>query len=318
MFLLNKYYLFFDSLLLIFSVNCNLLFAGFHEGPELNYKLQLKRIHETTFGNYETREKVNYEGKVNKHEILPKSKNGKRRRQQTSYFSEMNFKDSLGRCHSLPLNLFKSHNYVTLSHLDDNVATFLCNKSSPSHKHDCTDSVLNMIKPCNSFNETNNSSVSSGKYKKLDILLRNGSVERNAIMNNIISDTSEHNINGKKNRGYFYESVGGVYYSFGNSISEENKDECGIENSLCDETYNDRKTNSDAVVQSDNAKWKDRNLNTISESSDKGEGDSGRQTCSSPISSEDNSNNDKHIYAIARCAANVASLTGILDYNMCQ
>ena len=68
------------------------------------------------------------------------------------------------------------------------------------------------------------------------------------------------------------------------------------------------------IDKNDNAKWKDRNLNTLSESSDKGEGDSGRQTCSSPISSEDNSNNGKHIYAIARCAANVASLPGILYF----
>ena len=67
-------------------------------------------------------------------------------------------------------------------------------------------------------------------------------------------------------------------------------------------------------MQSDNVKWKDHNVHTIIESSEKGGEtvDSGRQTsCSSPISSsEDHSNNDKHIYAIARCTANIASLPG--------
>ena len=145
------------------------------------------------------------------------------------------------------------------------------------------------------------------------------------------SQTSDA-INSKKGRGYFYESVGGVYYSFGNSfsddksVSEDNiKNEVnGVENSVCHDSLNEDganedQTDSDTIAQN-HSEWKNRtNLNTLttSESSDKG--DSGRQTCSSPISSnsqsnnntEDNLNNDKHIYAIARCAANVASLPGI-------
>ena len=324
----------------------NLLFAGY-DRPELNYKLQLRRIHATTFGNYETREKVNNEGKINKHAILSKSKNGKRQQQQqqrpqaSSYFSEMKFKDSLGRCHSLPLNLFKTthNNYVTLSHLE-NVSVALYNNgdetSSPEHlkqEFDSSAIIHSMSASCNSNNETYNtvSRSNSAKYNKLDILLSRNSIERNTIMNNIMSAPSEH-ITSKKGRGYFYESVGGVYYSFGNSISEDKsyednkEEECGIENTLCDQTENgDNRKNVECdsssaigIDKNDNAKWKDRNLNTLSESLDKGEGDSGRQTCSSPISSEDNSNNDKHIYAIARCAANVASLTGILFYVICQ
>ena len=321
--------------------------VGYEQKPELNYKLQLQRIHASTFGNTnfeKTREKnVNYKPKINKHEILCKSKNGNRsqqrpksrQQQQTSYFSEMKFKDSLGRCHSLPLvNLFKNNNhqnnFLTLS--PTNLDTILCKKSS--NQNDDSDDIHTMsvnTSACNIKNQTNNAVVVSCGKSKFDILLRNPSVERKKIMTtNIISPSpTSDSINSKKGRGYFYESVGGVYYSFGNSVSDDKsvsedniKDEVnGVENSLCHDSLNEDEVNekqadSETSVQN-HLKWKNRtNLNTLtSESSDKG--DSGRQTCSSPISSnsgvitEDNLNNDKHIYAIARCAANVASLPGI-------
>ena len=56
--------------------------------------------------------------------------------------------------------------------------------------------------------------MSCGK-SKFDILLRNPSVERKKIMTtNIISPSpTSDSINSKKGRGYFYESVGGVYYT---------------------------------------------------------------------------------------------------------
>ena len=233
----------------------------------------------------------------------------------------MKFKDSLERCHSLPLNLLKTHNYRSLSHLD----TILSNKASINLKEGIDSTSSRMGKLCNSNIEANKSAISD-KCNKLNIVLRN-SIEGNTAMTTMISPSSEQ-MKGKTGKGYFYESVGGVYYSFGNSItedknsvSEDNKKECGdvdgIENISCDENvFTDKKPKCDNIVRSDNAKSRKgrRNLHTLSESSDKGEGDSGRQTCSSPISSEDNSNNDKHIFAIARCAANVASFPGILGY----
>ena len=334
-----------------FSLINQFVYLGYEQKPELNYKLQLQRIHASTFGNTsfeKTREKnVNYEPKINKHEILCKSKNRNRsqqrtksrnEQQQTSYFSEMKFKDSLGRCHSLPLeNLFRNNNHqsniLTLSpsHLDDLLSNRISDQSENIEE---INTMSVNTSTCNIKNETNNAiiAINSGKHpSKFDILLRNPSAERKKIMTNIMSPSHTSDaINNKKGRGYFYESVGGVYYSFGNSFSDDksvseddNKNDVnGIENSLCHDSLNEEEVNEDQAdsdtVVPNHSKWKNRtNLNalTASESSDKG--DSGRQTCSSPISSnsqsnntEDNLNNDKHIYAIARCAANVASLPG--------
>ena len=252
----------------------------------------------------------------------------------------MKFKDSLGRCHSLPLeNLFRNNNHqnniLTLS--PNNLDSVLCDKISNQNEDLGAINTMSVnTSSCNVRNESNSAIVamSCGKpLSKFDILLRNPSVERKKIMTSIMSPSQTSDaINNKKGRGYFYESVGGVYYSFGNSfsddksVSEDNiKNEVnGVENSGCHDSLNEEganedQTDSDTIVQNHSV-WKNRtNLNalTTSESSDKG--DSGRQTCSSPISSnsqsnnntEDNLNNDKHIYAIARCAANVASLPGI-------
>ena len=258
----------------------------------------------------------------------------------------MKFKDSLGRCHSLPLvNMFKNNNhqnnFLTLS--PTNLDSILC-KKTPNQNEDADDINTMSVNTSayNIKNQTNNNAIvamSCGK-NKFDILLnRNPSVERKKkiMTTNLISpsQTSDSlNSSKKGGRGYFYESVGGVYYSFGNSVSDDKsvnedndiKEEVnGVENSLChdsldEEEINERQNDDNSETNSfqNHSKWKNRtNLNTLttSESSDKG--DSGRQTCSSPISSnsdrvitEDNLNNDKHIYAIARCAANVASLPG--------
>ena len=290
------------------------VFVG-NEGPEINYKLKLRRIHATTFGNNDTREKVNYKTTIKKCDILSSSKNGSRQKLAMQN-SEMKSKDSVERCRSLPINLLhQTCSYGALTHLDNFVTPILSDASFGLKQH--FDKVPEMGKPCNGSNEANNAVVIRGKCSdNLDILLKK-SIERNTIMSNLVSSPSD------SKKGYFYESVGGVYYSFGNSVSEdqnleERKDECGIENILYDDEtqYNkdNKKVGCDNAIQSDNVKWKDHNLHTLNESSEKGGEtvDSGRQTsCSSPVSSsEDHSNNDKHIYAIARCTANIASLPG--------
>ena len=288
------------------------VFVG-NEGPEINYKLKLRRIHATTFGNYETREKVNYKTTIKKCDKLSSSKNGSRQKLAMQN-SEMKSKDSVERCRSLPINLLhQTCTYAASTHLGNFVTPILSNASFGLTQD--FDKVPEMGKTCNGSNESNNTVVIRGKCSdNLDILLKK-SIERNTIMSNLVSSPSD------SKKGYFYESVGGVYYSFGNSVSEEqnleeHKDECGIDNILYDdETQYNKKVGCDNVMQSDNVKWKDHNLHTLNEGSEKGGEttvDSGRQTsCSSPISSsEDHSNNDKHIYAIARCTANIASLPG--------
>ena len=175
------------------------MFIG-HQSDVWNYHRQLRKIHASTFGDFEMYDDC-HEEKEHKQETIPKSKTW-----QFTCLMETKCKTSLSRCQSLPLNLLINPRYYSLSPSDP---------LAPKQDSD-VDSCFSM----STFkgNENDNQiavSAQDGKDNRLNKFFKNG--VKNHLVVKSVRQSPTNSSQGKQRKGYFYESVGGVYYAVGSS-----------------------------------------------------------------------------------------------------
>ena len=284
---------------------------------QLDYQNQILRIHASTFGGYEMKDDLNArEDCCKTTETLPILKSPPLPSLKRTICSELREK-----CRSLPLDLQDGTGdnnslmrFDSLSSITGNKIERMPTSSNKIEKHDCN---MGITKRNYKENQKNVNRVEDKRNHKDKILWN--SLRGNSVRKGIKTSPSD-NMDGKKCRGYFYESVGGVYYAFGSSGSDEklNDDDANYSatDTQCAGAFSHENIKNRMASYNNNSTkiLKSQNLTVLSENSDRSDMDSGRQSCPSPITNDESSNNEsvKHIYAIAKCVANVASLPGMV------